>query len=296
MTDEKLRRMQETLHGLSVGDAFGEQFFRRDVARRSIAKRRPPPGPWRWTDDTNLACSLAAVIAGHGTVDRDELAASFGAHFDPRRGYGRAMLTLLPAYAAGADWRLEASRLFGGEGSFGNGAAMRVAPLGAFFSDDLDRVVAEATKSAEVTHAHREGIAGAVAVAVAAAVASADPSGSSPGDFVARVAAHTPGGEVRNRLDHAGHIGGDTGLGEVVSALGNGSRISAQDTVAFCVWVASRHLDDYPGALWLTAGAGGDVDTTCAIVGGIVAAHTGVGGIPAAWLRRREPLPDWAPG
>ena len=61
-------------------------------------------------------------------------------------------------------------RLFGGEGSFGNGAAMRVAPLGAYFADELDAVVEQASFSAEVTHSHPEGIAGAIAVAVAAAL------------------------------------------------------------------------------------------------------------------------------
>jgi hypothetical protein len=35
------------------------------------------------------------------------------------------------------------------------------------------------------------------------------------------------------------------------------------------------------------------VDTTCAIAGGIVAAHTGLDGIPAGWLSAREPLPPW---
>jgi ADP-ribosylglycohydrolase len=38
---------------------------------------------------------------------------------------------------------------------------------------------------------------------------------------------------------------------------------------------------------------GGDVDTTCAITGGIVAAYTGLDGIPADWLSAREPLPGW---
>jgi hypothetical protein len=57
-------------------------------------------------------------------------------------------------------------------GSFGNGAAMRVAPLGAFFADQpLEVVCNQARLSAEVTHAHAEGIAGAIAVAVAAALA-----------------------------------------------------------------------------------------------------------------------------
>ena len=46
---------------------------------------------------------------------------------------------------------------------------MRVAPLGAYFADDLEMVRAQAVLAAEVTHAHPEGIAGAVAVALAAA-------------------------------------------------------------------------------------------------------------------------------
>lgn len=295
MTGDDLRRMRDALDGLSVGDGFGEQFFRPQVSRRHLASRSLPEGIWRWTDDTNLACSLVEVIARHGTVDRDALADSFGAHFDPVRRYGRAMYGLLPAYAAGADWRLEASRLFDGEGSFGNGAAMRVAPLGAYFATDMGRVVLEAARSAEVTHTHPEGIAGAVAVAVAAALAVRSDAPVSPTAFAAEVATHTPAGEVRNCIDQIAHMGPDTTLTEAVDALGNGSRISARDTVAFCVWAASRHLEDYPSALWLTVRAGGDLDTTCAIVGGIVAARTGVAGIPEEWLEHREPLPDWVP-
>src|SRR5258707_3583505 len=68
-------------------------------------------------------------------------------------------------------WREEAQALFGGQGSFGNGSAMRVAPLGAYFADDLDAVVEQASRSAEVTHAHAEASAGAIAVSLAAAQA-----------------------------------------------------------------------------------------------------------------------------
>jgi ADP-ribosylglycohydrolase len=46
--------------------------------------------------------------------------------------------------------------------------------------------------------------------------------------------------------------------------------------------------------LWATAAGLGDVDTTCAIAGGIVAARTGIDAAPALWLNLREPLPDWA--
>lgn len=79
------------------------------------------------------------------------------------------------------------------------------------------------------------------------------------------------------------------------ATLGNGSLISAQDTVPSTLWCAARHLDNYEEALWATVSGLGDRDTTCAIVGGIVACYTGVDGIPVEWRASREPLPDWLP-
>jgi ADP-ribosylglycohydrolase len=78
-------------------------------------------------------------------------------------------LELLEKISDGAHWRTAASAGFGEGGSYGNGAAMRVAPLGAFYAGDPSLAATEAAASAEVTHTHAEGIAGAVAVAVAGA-------------------------------------------------------------------------------------------------------------------------------
>ena len=89
-------------------------------------------------------------------------------------------------------------------------------------------------------------------------------------------------------------------VAEAAYELGNGAEVSAQDTVPFTLWAAATHLRDYPAAVTACVEAGGDADTTAAIVGGIVAAHTGVGdragarGVPAEWLAAREPLPDWS--
>ena len=87
------------------------------------------------------------------------------------------------------------------------------------------------------------------------------------------------------------------GVAEAAYELGNGSLVLAQDTVPFALWVAATYLDDYRSAVRACIQAGGDMDTTAAIVGGIVAAYTGRtdAGIPAAWLRNREPLP-YCPG
>ncbi len=70
--------------------------------------------------------------------------------------------------------------------------------------------------------------------------------------------------------------------------LGNGSRVLASDTVPFCLWCAARHPDNYVEALWATVTGLGDRDTTCAIVGGIVAAGPAHETIPPDWLTARE--------
>jgi hypothetical protein len=79
----------------------------------------------------------------------------------------------------------------------------------------------------------------------------------------------------------------------VAAVLGCGRRTSAHDTVPFALWAAARHLGNYELAFWTTARAGGDVDTTCAIVGGIVASRPG-GEPPRTWTERTEALPEWA--
>ncbi|MFJ9849862.1 ADP-ribosylglycohydrolase family protein [Streptomyces sp. NPDC101150] len=76
-------------------------------------------------------------------------------------------------------------------------------------------------------------------------------------------------------------------------SLGNGAAMGSPLLVKSlgALWCAARHPDDLESALWTTAAGLGDVDTTCAIVGGVVAAHTGVSALPQEWRERREPLP-----
>ncbi len=102
-----------------------------------------------------------------------------------------------------------------------------------------------------------------------------------------------PTGEVRSRITRATGLRLGSPAAWAAGMLGNGSRISAQDTVAYCLWCATSFLTDYEGALWHTVGGLGDVDTNCAIVGGIVTARVGLAGIPPEWRSSREPLPNW---
>jgi ADP-ribosylglycohydrolase len=298
----------DSLHGLSVGDALGAQFFMVGRSLADLVAGRPPAGPWEWTDDTHMACSIVAELGKHGKIEQDRLADVFADRCEPYRGYGAGAVVILHQIRDGVPWRDAAGAAFGGAGSCGNGAAMRVAPLGAYHADRPRRAGEQAIRSAEVTHAHPEGIAGAVLVAVAAAVAAAArltgvrPTASA---FFDRLQPYLIDGEVRRGVDRARQLldrrsAEPVTVEEAAYDLGNGSRVTAQDTVPFALWVAATHLADYRAAITACVAAGGDVDTTGAIVGGVVAAYTGIGdrpdvtGVPAAWLAAREELPQWA--
>ena len=281
-----LSKALKSHEGLSIGDEFGELFF--TISPHHTSPSNLPKQIWRWTDDTHMALSIVEVLNTQGHIEQDALAQAFARRYleDPYRGYGGGAARLLQQVAAGSDWRTVSPALFG-SGSYGNGAAMRVAPLGGFFYEDLQQVIKEAQLSAVITHAHPEGQAGAIAVAVAAAIAANTPYPSGR-EFLREVIKFVPDSITKQRIQLALEIP-STELQQAVKFLGSGSEISAQDTVPFCLWSAAFHPNNYEEALWHTVKGMGDRDTTCAIVGGIVSLSAQE--LPAAWQKQREPLP-----
>ncbi|MEU6369209.1 ADP-ribosylglycohydrolase family protein [Streptomyces sp. NPDC046931] len=291
--DGRLERALAALRGLAVGDALGAQFFL--PANYPLLQRRElPPGPWPWTDDTEMACSVVAVVAAHRRVDQDALARSLAEHHGAARRHEPAIDLLLERIAAGDDWRELAASLFRGHGSWGSGAAVRAAPLGAWYADDPEQATHQAEISAYPTHQHREAVVGAMAVAAAAALA-ADPAGPPSAEaLLDGVVALVPKSAVGMGLRRARDMLDYGDAATVAAVLGCGRRVTAHDTVPFALWSAARALGDYERGFWTTAQVGGDMDTTCAIVGSVVA--SGKAGVPPGeWVDRVEPLPGWAP-
>ncbi|WP_432862249.1 ADP-ribosylglycohydrolase family protein [Microbispora rosea] len=105
MASDPLTRATASLYGLALGDALGSQFFV-PANREALTTRTLPPGPWQWTDDTEMACSVYRLLADRGMVDQDALAASFAAHHDFDRGYGPATGRMLRLVREGGDWRV----------------------------------------------------------------------------------------------------------------------------------------------------------------------------------------------
>ena len=291
---ERIARCRLSLEGLAIGDALGEMLSYNYAKARDRADQGFMAGPWWHTDDTEMALGIYEVLYRLGRVDPDELALRFAERFrkDPDCGYGSMARVILRQILNGQGWRAASESAFGGQGSMGNGGAMRVAPLGAYFADDTDsNLRGEATLSAMVTHSHREGKAGAIAVAIAAATAwrMREQPKTTVAEAILKTAFDlTPEGETRTGIQHAIHFPLSKSSVEAARELGNGSFITAPDTVPYVLWCAAKNIDNYREAIIETALGGGDCDTNCAMVGGIVVLFTGRDSIPEDWQQARE--------
>jgi ADP-ribosylglycohydrolase len=293
-----IERAALALEGLSIGDAFGQMFFgKEDVMLSMIHLKALPAPPWYLTDDSIMAIGVMETLQAKGQIDQDYLAERFAFNYkrNARRGYGGTAHLILRSINQGEDWRVVTPSVFDGMGSFGNGGAMRCAPLGAYFANDVEKLCQQALLSAEVTHSHVDGQAGTIAVAAASSWAwhhrdIESPNGKAMLQFVSEL---LPDSATKSGIQKAYELPFDYSVETVASILGNGTMVSSQDTVPLALWCAARHLNHFEEAMWVTVSALGDRDTTCAIVGGIVALKVGYAGLPKEWQAARESLTDW---
>ena len=188
----------------------------------------------RFTDDTVLTVAIAhAILEGedYGAALRD-----FGRRY-PYSGYGGSFY----------DWlKSEEPEPYG---SWGNGSAMRVSPVG-FAFDSVEDVLEEAAKTAAPTHNHPEGIKGAQAVALAIFLAR---RGSSK-DEIRESISQTFGYDLARTLDEI--------------RPGYSFEISCQKSVPESI-IAFLESEDLEDAIRKAISLGGDGDTMACIAGGI---------------------------
>jgi hypothetical protein len=79
-------------------------------------------------------------------------------------------------------------------------------------------------------------------------------------------------------------------LRTAVAVLGNGNRVVSSVAIPLCLWIIIRHHKDVGEAMWTSVEAVGDRDTTCAIIGGIMALLQPACGLPVAWIELRAAL------
>ncbi|MGB9920184.1 MAG: ADP-ribosylglycohydrolase family protein [Moorellales bacterium] len=276
------------LVGLALGDALGAPFegagpvtgteVLAAVARRPLL---------RYTDDTHMAIGVAASLIACRGFDGRHMAETFVRNFElePWRGYGPGPPRVFRRIKSGAPWDRAAEEIYPG-GSFGNGAAMRAAPVGLFYWRDPARLREVAYLSARITHAHPLGKEGAALEAYAVALAAAlGPSGSAE-DFLERLAAFVTEPVYRDKLETTKELLGAADATEVAVRLGNG--IEAFNSVPAAICCFLRHPGSFEEAVVEAASLGGDADTIAAMTGAISGAWLGIGAIPEEWAAKLE--------
>lgn len=277
-------RFVGSMLGLALGDALGARFEGGPGASAIWRVINAWKGELRWSDDTEMAVGLAESIVERRGVEADALARRWAEGMTWGRGYGPGARRLLERIRAGADWR-EANRSVFPEGSFGNGAAMRAAPIGLFYHGSpasLDRAAEEASL---VTHAHPLGIEGGLLIARATALALDE--AIAPAAMLARLRDGARSAEYRERLETAlAWMDAPPSREEVVRRLGNS--IKAHESAVTAVYAYCRFPVDFAGMIEFVISLGGDTDTIGAMAGGILGAARGASALPAEQLRRLE--------
>jgi ADP-ribosylglycohydrolase len=292
--DQRIELALKSLKGISIGDAFGESFFGdMDKILSHIEERSLPKTSWEFTDDTVMAIAVFNQLKIHSDINQNELAAAFVLNHekDVNRGYGATARRILREIGDGAHWKTVAQSVFEGMGSMGNGASMRVSPIGAFYFDDFKKVKELAIKSAEVTHLNIEGITGAIAVAIATAIATQSNLNKEtiePIEFINRIVVELPESDTKSKIKKSATIPYSYNIETVKLILGNGSNILAQDTVPFSIWCSAYNLTNFEEAIWKAVSILGDRDTICAIVGGITIMSSDENRIPKEWVESVE--------
>ncbi|MCP5048555.1 MAG: hypothetical protein GY940_15405 [bacterium] len=139
-----------------------------------------------YTDDTEMTLALSQSMVHCNGVDAAHCSQTYADYYNPRRGYGGGAHTVLKALKDGADFR-DTGYISFKEGSFGNGGAMRIAPVGMVYRSATNETLKKAVFDAvRCTHVHPEGVDGAVVQAKAAALVTGfnNASGFAPFPFL----------------------------------------------------------------------------------------------------------------
>lgn len=143
MKTDKISLASRSLTGTSIGDAFGECFFGEEsLMKTHIYNRTIPERTLDFTDDTIMSISIFKSLEKFGEIDQNFLAEEFTENYykDINRGYGPSMHKYFREVKDGENWKEISYSKFEGQGSMGNGGAMRASVIGTYFYDDLNKL------------------------------------------------------------------------------------------------------------------------------------------------------------
>lgn len=297
--DKKLLKLKflGALVGTAVGDALGmsvEGYDLKLIQLKYGEVREMFPGKLPagfYTDDTEMMIGVAESLIKNRGFNGEDMAKTFIKNFNSSRGYGLGVQIVLQRIQKGVSWEKAAKDLFGGVGSYGNGAAMRIAPVSLFYYDNFEELKKIAVKTAKITHTHPLGVEGAVLQAYAIALAlNQHPLKNLDIENFLQTLQNLAKSEVYKKKIRKIKLllSEKTNKWKTVLLLGNG--IEAFNSVPTAIYSFLANYKSFEDAVAYAVNLGGDTDTIGAMTGAISGAYHGFEAIPERWLNKLENL------
>jgi poly(ADP-ribose) glycohydrolase ARH3 len=267
------------LFGTLVGDVIGSRYtgYSTDqIAPLDLYSITKQPLKM-YSDNTQMTISVFEEMAENGQIDTTSIGRRFLKRFSPWRGYSGGTLEVFEKWKDGQSFETVSGTLYNGVGSFGDGAAMRVAPISCFFSlHEFPEMIQEVKKCSRLTHTHVLGIDGAVVQAYVVLLAL----NKVPKNDWLKLLFELP-------VDSAYKLKFDVvkmclecraNAHDSSVRIGNGS--DALSAVSAAIFSVLRNSDSFIETVLFAIEQGGDTDTIGSMAGSIAGAWFGVNEIP----------------
>lgn len=280
-----------SLVGAALGDAIGasreglQMADEQEIGNISVVRHT-----LRYTDDTHMTIGVAESLIENRGFNGAHMAKRFADDYfrEPWRGYGPGPPRIFRLLQNGEEWDKASNHIYPG-GSFGNGAAMRVAPVGLLFRNDTEKLRQVACQSSLITHSHTLGMEGAAlqAFAVATAVAENPDEIFNFQTFISHLLDFITEDVYRTKIEKfTALMERPDNRQDVVHQLGHG--IEAFNSVPTAIYSFLAHPRDFASTVIYAVSLGGDTDTIASMAGAVSGACLGIDRIPQEWQEQLE--------
>jgi ADP-ribosyl-[dinitrogen reductase] hydrolase len=289
-----------TLVGCAIGDALGNPFEMKPASSPALKEWdglfKAGGTFWKgeagqYTDDTLMSMALTASLIERSGFEPANVAENYLAWYDSgnTRGIGTTTANAIVNLKMGATWQESGlKRSIDGLPAGGNGTAMRASPIGLWYRKDPEKLLESAMLDASITHNSFEPKMGSVAVALATAMLANGTA--TPQDVCWQITDIVNDSVVKEKLllaqkwlEQGTPL--DTIVEEALAEIGVSGYVPETVGAAFFCLGAT---DNFKDAVVMAVKAGGDTDTTAAIVGALAGTYYGLENIPSEYTETVE--------
>jgi poly(ADP-ribose) glycohydrolase ARH3 len=262
------------------------------------------PRPYgKYTDDSQMTIALLKSLTRDITCNPFDCAKSYANDFEVHRGYGETAFRIMQDLRNGADYKTTATKYLPG-GSYANGGAMRIAPIGLVYANDQQNMLQAVKNALLCTHVHPDAIDGAYIQALAVSLLyNTKLECFDTNSFLEKLEESSTSDlkfkiwYIKNKLhsvsrvsDWTSYLNGPEWQQEIEirNTVSERFQIKATDAVACSLLAFCTHWEQPEAAVIAAVHYGGDTDTVAAMTGNLAFALHGETKIPKEWLEHLE--------